>query len=141
MNATISSRIAACLEQFKYMQSSGRLESREIEVPSFAWQDELGRLRLWVATTDAYQKTDFSLDHRLSDASHIKGQVIRQLDRLQRVLEDLQLALEEPFLEKTYSSETEDDEWERDPVYLSQFGRQHQQPVSNVHTNSKACTV
>lgn len=110
MNATISSRIAACLEQFEYMQSSGRLESREIEVPIFAWQDELGRLRLWVATTDAYQKTHFSLDHRLSDASHIKGQVIRQLDRLQRVLEDLQLALEEPFLEKTYSSETEDDE-------------------------------
>lgn len=24
--------------------------------------------------------------------------------------------------------------WERDPVYLSQSGRQHQQPVSDVHT-------
>ena len=92
------------------MQSSSHLESHKIEVPNFTWQDKLGQLWIWIATTNAYQKKDFSLDYRLRDASHIKSQVIRQLDRLQQVLEDLQLALEEPFLEKTFSSETEDDE-------------------------------
>ena len=92
------------------MQSSSHLESHEIEVPNFTWQDKLGQLWIWIATTNAYQKKDSSLDYRLRDASHIKSQVIRQLDRLQQVLEDLQLALKEPFLEKTFSSETEDDE-------------------------------
>lgn len=92
------------------MQSSSHLESHKIEVPNFTWQDKLGQLWIWIATTNAYQKKDSSLDYRLRDASHIKSQVIRQLDRLQQVLEDLQLALEEPFLEKTFSSETEDDE-------------------------------
>ena len=89
MNAAISYRIATCLEQFEYVQSSSHLESCEIEVLSFAWQDKLGQLRVWVATTGAYQKNNFSLDYRLRDASHIKDQVIRQLNRLQRVLEDL----------------------------------------------------
>ena len=88
------------------MQSSSHLESHKIEVPNFTWQDKLGQLWIWIATTNAYQKKDSSLDYRLRDAC----QVIRQLDRLQQVLEDLQLALEEPFLEKTFSSETEDDE-------------------------------
>ena len=110
MNAAISSKIATCLEQFEYLQSSGRLKSREIEVPSFAWQDELGRLRIWVATTGAYQKNDSSLDYRLREASHVKSQVIRQLDRLQRILEDILLALKEPFLEESSSSESEDEE-------------------------------
>lgn len=109
MNSTISSKVATYLDLFKNLQSSTCLEWHETEVPVFAWQDELGRLRVWVTTTDALQEDQYSLEYRLRDASHIKRQVIRQLDRLQRVLEDLQLVLEEPLPGEASGSETEDE--------------------------------
>lgn len=79
-------------------------------MPVFAWQDELGRLRVWVTTADALQENQYSLEYRLRDASHVKRQVVRQLDRLQRVLEDLQLVLEKSLPDEISGSETEDEE-------------------------------
>lgn len=109
MSATILSKVVACLEQFENLQSSGLLKPRQVEVPDFAWHDELGRLRIWVSNTGADDKYQFSLDYRLRNAAHIKTQVIRQLDRLQRILEDLQLVLEKPVLEDASGSDTEDE--------------------------------
>lgn len=110
MNDTISSKVAYCLEQFENVLSSGHLESREVEVPVSVWKDELGRLRVWVGNVGAHGTNQSSLEYRLRDASHIKGQIIRQLGRLQRVLEDLQLFLKEPFPGE--ASGTESDECE-----------------------------
>lgn len=116
MNTKISSSAATCLENFTKIQFSGRLNSHEAEVSDFAWYRELGRLRVRVATTDALQEAQSSLDYRLRNASHVQGQVIRQLSRMQQVLEDLQLALEVPLLEETSDSETEDEESKGGPV-------------------------
>ncbi|KAB8229665.1 uncharacterized protein BDW43DRAFT_314700 [Aspergillus alliaceus] len=110
MSSMISSHIVACLTQLQHVLSSGSLPDYEAEVPCAFWHDELGRLRLWSANIGAHQTNQSSLDYRLRDASHIKDQVIRQLDRLQRITEDIQLGLEEQLLEELSGTDSEKEE-------------------------------
>lgn len=109
-NCRIRSRVAMCLEKLKNLQSTGALKARENEVPSFAWHDELGRLQVWIDTNGAHQKKDRSLDYRLRNALHFRSQVIRQLDRLHRILEDLESVLGGSFHKETDINDTEDEE-------------------------------
>lgn len=63
-----------------------------------AWQDELGRLRLWASNIDAHRthRTGQSyLDLRLRDASHIRGQIVELLKALHRRIQDARVVLAE----------------------------------------------
>ncbi|KAJ6022017.1 zinc finger protein [Penicillium herquei] len=84
----ISTGVIRCLRNFNHLVSED-LSSFESEVPQALWKDELGRLRVWAANIGAHQTGQSSLDYRLRDASHIKKQIIRILQRLQRLTEDI----------------------------------------------------
>jgi hypothetical protein len=96
MAASISSRLIECLSLFNAQVARGELVAHDAEVPQSLWLDELGRLRVWAANIGAHQIGQSSLDYRLRDASHIKDQIIRLLERLQRLLVDLKEALSDP---------------------------------------------
>ncbi|KAL1850626.1 hypothetical protein Plec18170_006911 [Paecilomyces lecythidis] len=53
------------------------------------WEDELGRLRVWAANIGPHQTGESSLDYWLRDASHIKNETVKLLQRLQDLLNDL----------------------------------------------------
>ena len=53
-----------------------------------AWEDKLGRLRMWAANIGAHQTGQSSLDFRLRDASHVRDQIIKLLQGLLRRLQD-----------------------------------------------------
>lgn len=54
-----------------------------------AWQDELGRLRMWAGNIGAHQTGQWSLDFRLRDSSHIRQQIIKLLEDLPQRLQDV----------------------------------------------------
>ena len=90
MATSISSSIIACLKSFnefiediKYPQ-----EANAAGLVASAWEDELGRLRLWAANIGAHQTGQSSLDFRLRDASHVREQIIKLLQGLLRRLQD-----------------------------------------------------
>ncbi|KAJ5207885.1 Zinc finger C2H2 [Penicillium cf. viridicatum] len=84
----ISSVVVQCLKGLSRLVFED-LSSFASEVPPALWKDELGRLRVWAANIGAHQTGQSSLDHRLRDASHIKEQTLRVLQRLQRTTEDI----------------------------------------------------
>ncbi|KAJ5615183.1 Zinc finger C2H2 [Penicillium hordei] len=84
----ISSVVVQCLKDLSRLVSED-LSSFASEVPPALWKDELGRLRVWAANIGAHQTGQSSLDYRLRDASHIKEQTLRVLQRLQRTTEDI----------------------------------------------------
>ncbi|KAJ5920387.1 hypothetical protein N7516_011245 [Penicillium verrucosum] len=91
----ISELLQSCLRQFLLLINSDTLANHTGEVPLQEWRDELGRLRVWAANIGAHQTRQSSLDYRLRDASHIKGQIVRLLEQFQELLTDLQDVLEE----------------------------------------------
>ncbi|KAM0797365.1 hypothetical protein BDR22DRAFT_780021, partial [Usnea florida] len=60
-----------------------------------AWEDELGRFRIWAANIGAHQTGCSSLDFRLRDASHVRAQIMKLLESLLRKLQDTRVALAE----------------------------------------------
>lgn len=84
----ISFVVVQCLKDLSRLVSED-LSLFASEVPPALWKDELGRLRVWAANIGAHQTGQSSLDHRLRDASHIKEQTLRVLQRLQRTTEDM----------------------------------------------------
>lgn len=88
MAHTISSVAINCLKLLKRLVSSDGILQYEHEVPPTLWNDELGRLRVWIANIGAHQTGQSSLDYRLRDASHVKVQVSRLLRRLERACGD-----------------------------------------------------
>lgn len=90
--STSTTKIASVVVQC--VKDLSRLVSEDLslfasEVPPPLWKDELGRLRVWAANIGAHQTGQSSLDHRLRDASHIKEQTLRVLQRLQRTTQDI----------------------------------------------------
>src|SRR5438552_3752604 len=108
MAKSISSLLVDCLSLFNALVAREDLTAHDAEVPTSLWMDELGRLRVWAANIGAHQTGQSSLDYRLRDASHIKDQVIRLLESLQRSLVDLQEVLDESPAEA--ENELTDDE-------------------------------
>lgn len=90
MSAPISTSVINSLQHFSQLISSKTLVPFENEIPSSLWKDELDRLRTWAANIGAHQNNHLSLDYRLRNASHIRDQVLRLLDRLERKFEELQ---------------------------------------------------
>ncbi|KAK4944486.1 hypothetical protein LTR10_016160 [Elasticomyces elasticus] len=94
MVISISSELIDCLRLFNALISRDDLASHATEVPTRLWTGELGRLRLWAANIGAHQSGESSVDHRLREASHIRGQTVKLLERLRQVLQDLEELLE-----------------------------------------------
>ncbi|KAK5465082.1 hypothetical protein LTS15_001645 [Exophiala xenobiotica] len=92
---TISSLLIDCLRTFNGLVSRQDLADCKTEVTISLWKDELGRLRVWASNIGAHQSGQSSLDYRLKDASHIRGQAVKLLQRLRRTLKDLEEVLTE----------------------------------------------
>ena len=107
MAISISSSIIACLKSFnKFIEEISHLQRADMGSLKFkAWEDELGRLRMWAANIGAHQTGQSSLDFRLRDASHVREQIIKLLQGLLRRLQDARDVLadddEEPDDEET----------------------------------------
>ncbi|CAG8893706.1 unnamed protein product [Penicillium egyptiacum] len=113
----ISSVVIQCLKDLNRLVSED-LSSFASEVPPALWKDELGRLRVWAANIGAHQAGQLSLDHRLRDASHIKNQTLRVLQRLQRTTADINDVLHHSTEDDDFSdlSEDEDDDEHRTEI-------------------------
>ncbi len=90
MAASISSSIIACLKSFNEFIEQIRSDQKAIVkgLVVGAWEDELGRLRMWAANIGAHQTGQSSLDFRLRDASHIREEIIKLLQGLLRRLQE-----------------------------------------------------
>ncbi|KAL8866472.1 MAG: hypothetical protein Q9198_008876 [Flavoplaca austrocitrina] len=91
MATSISTSIIACLKAFNVFVED--LQGLSEKNPAScllinAWQDELGRLRMWAANVGAHQTNQPSLDYRLRDSSHIREQIIKLLDELMKRLHE-----------------------------------------------------
>ncbi|KAJ5153674.1 uncharacterized protein N7500_009113 [Penicillium coprophilum] len=89
MAASIATVLIQCLKEFAESISSGALARYENEVSQPRWSDELGRLRIWAGNIGAHQTGQSSLDYRLRDASHLKNETVKILQRMLRVLRDI----------------------------------------------------
>ncbi|KAL8852606.1 MAG: hypothetical protein Q9221_002486 [Calogaya cf. arnoldii] len=84
MATSISTSIISCLKAFNAFVAE--VQDLEKNNPASllvqAWQDELGRLRIWAANIGAHQTNQSSLDYRLRDSSHVRQQIKNLLDEL-----------------------------------------------------------
>jgi hypothetical protein len=117
MAASISSLLIECLSLFNAQVARDDLVTHDAEVPQSLWLDELGRLRVWAANIGAHQIGQSSLDYRLRDASHIKDQIIRLLERLQRLLVDLKEVFGAPREEPEDQFSDDEDTTELEQIY------------------------
>ena len=90
MATSISSSIIACLKSFnEFIEDIKHPQEANVAgLVAGAWEDELGRLRLWAANIGAHQTGQSSLDFRLRDASHVREQIIKLLHGLLRRIQD-----------------------------------------------------
>ncbi|KAJ5629739.1 Zinc finger C2H2 [Penicillium herquei] len=117
----ISPIVVRCLRSLNQLVTED-LSSFDSEVPQALWKDELGRLRVWAANIGAHQTGQSSLDYRLRDASHIKNQIIRILQRLQRLTEDIHDVLhnsleDDDFLDLSGDESDDEPETEIQSIY------------------------
>ncbi|KAF3015229.1 hypothetical protein E8E15_006607 [Penicillium rubens] len=89
MTTNIATVFNECLKEFTGSTNSGTLTRYDNEVSKHRWLDELGRLRIWAGNIGAHQTGQSSLDYRLRDASHLKNETVKLLQRLLRLLRDL----------------------------------------------------
>ena len=91
MAISISASIIACLKAFNAFVEDLQALNGKNPASSLlinAWQDELGRLRIWAANVGAHQTNQSSLDYRLRDSSHIRKQIVKLLDKLMKRLQE-----------------------------------------------------
>ncbi|KAL8655054.1 MAG: hypothetical protein Q9226_003195 [Calogaya cf. arnoldii] len=97
MATSISTSIIACLKAFNAFVAE--VQDLEKNNPASlliqAWQDELGRLRMWAANIGAHQTNQSSLDYRLRDSSHVRQQIKNLLDELLNRLHEAGKAISE----------------------------------------------
>ncbi|KAJ5186375.1 hypothetical protein N7449_011139 [Penicillium cf. viridicatum] len=89
MATSIAAALNECLKEFTELANSGALTRYNNEVSKHRWLDERGRLRIWAGNIGAHQTGQSSLDYRLRDASHLKNETVKLLQRLLRLLRDL----------------------------------------------------
>ncbi|RHZ55167.1 uncharacterized protein CDV56_106039 [Aspergillus thermomutatus] len=85
----ISRVLNQCLEDFTALTDSDALTQYVAEVSHQRWLDELGRLRVWSGNNGAHEVGQASLDYRLRDASHLKKETIKLLNRMLQVLQEV----------------------------------------------------
>lgn len=115
--ARISSNLNSCLKELAGLIASDSLARYESEVPLRRWKDELGQLRVWAANIGAHQVGQSSLDYRLRDASHIKDQTVKLLERMRQLLDDLKEVMSEDASEDEHEDiHAGDHDWDDDNV-------------------------
>lgn len=119
MATNIATVLNECVKEFTELTSSGALTQYDNEVSKHRWLDEFGRLRIWAGNIGAHQTGQSSLDYRLRDASHLKNETVKLLQRLLRVLRDLADVMkdEDPVEDEDYDEtffEVSDGELEDD---------------------------
>ncbi|KIX08476.1 uncharacterized protein Z518_03132 [Rhinocladiella mackenziei CBS 650.93] len=117
MTSSISSVLVDCLKCFNGLMTRPKLATYADEVHTDSWVDELGRLRIWAANIGAHQTGHSSLDYRLRDASHIRAQTIKLLERLRRTLEDANEFLTEGEEEHENMLVDDEEETELQQIY------------------------
>lgn len=60
--------------------------------PLFAWQDQLGRLRVFASNVKVHRRLRNSLDYKLRDSSHLSTVVLNLLTSLRDILERSQFS-------------------------------------------------
>ena len=99
MAGSIATSIIACLKSFNEfiaeIKSVPSHEAGDLGLVPAAWEDELGRLRMWAANIGAHQTAQSSLDFRLRDSSHIREQIVKLLQDLLQRLQDTRDVLAE----------------------------------------------
>ncbi|KAJ5767073.1 uncharacterized protein N7511_004689 [Penicillium nucicola] len=110
--ATIAVILNDCLREFTDLTASGVLAGFDDEVTERRWLDELGRLRVWAANIGAHQTGQSSLDYRLRDASHLKSETTKILQRTLQVLRNLQEVTKEDQHESSEETFSDDNEFE-----------------------------
>ena len=121
MAASISSAIITTLKYFNnFTQQATSLAPHHAEILNLeAWNDELGRLRIWAANIGAHKIDQSSLDFRLRDASHIRDQIIKLLRSVDDSVRMAQEILnEDSDNDQENSSETDDDSIEHDSTSI-----------------------
>ncbi|KAL8944440.1 MAG: hypothetical protein Q9211_000582 [Gyalolechia sp. 1 TL-2023] len=115
MATLISSSLVTCWDFFNFlieeMHNSGKQKHDGLSIPD--WEDERGRLRMWAANIGAHQTGQSSLDFRLRDSSQIQQQVIRLLENIARLLNDVWMVMtkgEDSDLESINGSDSENEE-------------------------------
>ncbi|KAL9074841.1 MAG: hypothetical protein Q9161_001979 [Pseudevernia consocians] len=110
MAVSVSSSIIACLKSFNgFIEEIRRdQEVNEGGLVAGAWEDELGRLRMWAGNIGAHQIGQLSLDFRLRDASHVREQIIKLLQSLLRKFQDARDVLAE--MKESDDKEVADDD-------------------------------
>lgn len=91
---TISSILNRCLNELNLLTAYNAL-AQIPEVPPLQWQDELGRLRVWSGNIGAHKTGQSSLDYRLRDSSHIRNEILKLLQRMLDLFEDLHEVISE----------------------------------------------
>lgn len=117
MATSIASSLIPCLRNFNNLVARDELNAHESEVPRAAWNDELGRLRIWAANIGAHQTGQSSLDYRLRDASHISKQILSLLGDLCFALDEVGEVLSDGPIPEEIADSDEDDETEIQQLY------------------------
>ena len=114
--AAIATSVIACLTSFNkfIVEIKAFLSHRNTrsDLDPVAWEDELGRLRMWAANIGAHQTGQSSLDFRLRESSHISGQIVKLLeDLLQRLQDAREVVFEDDELgdNEDFASDASDD--------------------------------
>ncbi|KAL2822860.1 hypothetical protein BJX63DRAFT_219 [Aspergillus granulosus] len=124
MDSTLSAAgdWALFLEQIETWLESGTLQSRDSEVPFWAWQDELARLRVWAHDMDLYQTRHTPLGERLLEVPLVKRQISRQMSRIRRLVRDIEEELSNAgnsgLTDMDIDGESEDDKEEEPTTTL-----------------------
>lgn len=71
------------------------LSRYDAEVSHRRWLDELGPLRVWAGNIGAHQVGQSSLGYRLRDASDLKSETVKLLQRMLQVLQNLNEVINE----------------------------------------------
>ncbi|KAL3496672.1 hypothetical protein BJX62DRAFT_232339 [Aspergillus germanicus] len=101
------------IEQLETELWSSTLRSRELEVPFWAWQDELARLHVLAHDMGLYQAGHTSLNETLAQLPLVNAQISRQMARIRRLVgdieEDLSCADHSGSMDINADSESEND--------------------------------
>ncbi|RWA12848.1 hypothetical protein EKO27_g2242 [Xylaria grammica] len=117
MANTIASHVTQCLDLFRdglSVTGPGTVNGDPLEEKSLQKiRDEHTRFKIWSGNIGAHREGMSSLDYRLRDSSHIHDQIIRLLQDLKSVLEDVVAILSGkkiPWDQLSSDEDSEDDE-------------------------------
>lgn len=92
---SIAEALTSALRSFNSLVEGFQARAATGTLVSFvAWQDALGRLRMWAANTAAHESGQSSLDFRLRDASHVSTQILSLLRSLAQTIKDIKESLD-----------------------------------------------